>query len=293
MAKHSRVKKRTSAKESLHEGYAQTMQVTKLLADEKSRFQHIRIFDTVANGRVMTLDGIVQITTRDESAYAEMLTHLPMLEHGKVERVMIVGGGDLSIAEEALKHKSVKEVVLVDIDGQVIELCREHFAAINAKAFKDRRLMIEVADAFEYLGRKSSKARFDLIIADRPDPVGPGKALFGETFYERVKGALKPGGFATFQTGVPFYQPAEITEALRELRAFFPQSGLYLSVVPTYIGGFMALSWAGKGKKLGTPAGIRKAAAAFKRAKLKTDYYNAAIHAAAFALPSWIAKLVP
>jgi spermidine synthase len=293
MAKHSRVKKRTSVKESLHEGYAQTMQVTKLLADEKSRFQHIRIFDTVANGRVMTLDGIVQITTRDESAYAEMLTHLPMLEHGKVERVMIVGGGDLSIAEEALKHKSVKEVVLVDIDGRVIELCREHFAAINAKAFKDRRLMIEVADAFEYLGRKSSKARFDLIIADRPDPVGPGKALFGETFYERVKGALKPGGFATFQTGVPFYQPAEITEALRELRAFFPQSGLYLSVVPTYIGGFMALSWAGKGKKLGTPAGIRKAATAFKRAKLKTDYYNAAIHAAAFALPSWIAKLIP
>jgi spermidine synthase len=282
-----------SVKERLHKGYAQTMQVTKMLADEKSRFQHIRIFDTVANGRVMTLDGIVQITSRDESAYAEMLTHLPMLEHGAVRRVMIVGGGDLSIAEEALKHKSVEEVVLVDIDGRVIALCREHFAAINAKAFKDKRLKIEVADAFEYLGRKSSRNRFDLIIADRPDPVGPGKALFGETFYGRIKGALKPGGLATFQTGVPFYQPGEITEALRELRAFFPQSGLYLSVVPTYIGGFMALTWAGKGKKLGTPAGIRKAAAAFKRTRLKTDYYNGAVHAAAFALPQWIARLVP
>jgi spermidine synthase len=282
-------------KERLHKGYAQAMELSGApLAEEKSRYQRIKIFDTVANGRVMTLDDIVQITSRDESAYAEMLTHLPLLEHGKATRVMIVGGGDLSIADEALKHKSVKEVVLVDIDGRVVELCREHFSEINAKAFKDKRLKIEIADAFEYLGRAESKGRFDLIVADRPDPVGPGKALFGETFYDRVKNALKQGGFATFQTGVPFYQPWEITEALEELSHFFPQSGLYLTVVPTYIGGFMALSWACKGKQqLGTPAGIKRAAAAYKRAKLKTDYYNPQIHAASFALPEWIKRLVP
>src|ERR1700733_15045651 len=245
--------KLSSVKERLHKGYAQTMDVTRVLADEKSRFQHIRIFDTVANGRVMTLDDIVQITSRDESAYADMLTHLPILEHGKAGRVMIVGGGDLSIADEALKHKGVKEVVLVDIDGRVVELCREHFGEINARAFRDKRLKIEIADAFEYLGRAASKGRFDLVVADRPDPVGPGKALFGETFYDRVKAALKPGGFATFQTGVPFYQPWEITDALKDLDEFFPQSGLYLTVVPSYIGGFMALSWAGKGQRLGTP----------------------------------------
>jgi spermidine synthase len=281
-------------KERLHKGYAQSMQVTKVLADERSQYQHIRIFDTVANGRVMTLDDIVQITSRDESAYADMLTHLPMLEHGKVERVMIVGGGDLSIADEALKHKNVREVVLVDIDGRVIELCRKLFCEVNAKAFRDRRMTVEVADAFEYLGRKSSKSRFDLIIADRPDPVGPGKALFGETFYDRVKGALRKGGYATFQTGVPFYQPWEITEALQDLARFFPRSGLYLSVVPTYIGGFMALSWATRGgKPLGTAAGIKNAARAYKKAKLKTDYYNPEVHAAAFALPQWIKKLVP
>jgi spermidine synthase len=242
----------------------------------------------------MTLDDIVQITSRDESAYADMLTHLPMLEHGKVERVMIVGGGDLSIADEALKHKNVKEVVLVDIDGDVIRLCKKLFGDINAKAFKDKRMTVEVADAFEYLGRKTSKNRFDLIIADRPDPVGPGKALFGETFYDRVKGALRKGGYATFQTGVPFYQHWEITEALQELARFFPKSGLYLTVVPTYIGGFMALSWASKGgEALGTPTGIKRAAKAYKKAKLRCDYYNPDVHAAAFALPNWIAKLVP
>src|SRR5204862_7841493 len=142
------------------------------------------------------------------------------------------------IADEALKHRGVKEVVLVDIDGRVVELCREHFAEINAKAFRDKRLKIEIADAFEYLGRAESLTRFDLIVADRPDPVGPGTALFGETFYQRAKRALKPNGFASFQTGVPFYQPWEITDALRELAQIFPQSGLYLTVVPTYVGGF-------------------------------------------------------
>jgi spermidine synthase len=280
--------------ERLHKGYAQFMELDgKPLVDEKSRYQHIKIFDTVANGRVMTLDDVVQITTRDESAYAEMLTHLPLFEHGKAKRVMIVGGGDLSIADEALKHKAVKEVVLVDIDGEVVEHCRKHFAEINARAFKDRRLKIEIADAFEYLGRPESKGRFDLIVGDRPDPIGPGKALFGETFYDRVRTALNADGFATFQTGVPFYQPWEITEALEELAEFFPQSGLYLSVVPTYIGGYMALSWAGKGKRLGTPAGIKRAQAAFKKSKIKTDYYNADMHAAAFMLPEWIRRLKP
>ena len=284
----------SSFKERLHKGYAQAMElVGKPLVEEKSRYQHIKIFDSVANGRVLILDDIVQMTTRDESAYAEMLTHLPMLEHGAVERVMIVGGGDLSIADEALKHKGVKEVVLVDIDGRVVELSRKHFAEVNARAFKDKRLTVEIADAFEYLGRKESKARFDLIVGDRPDPIGPGKALFGETFYSRIKRALRPGGIATFQTGVPFYQPWEITDALKELKAFFPQSGLYLTVVPSYIGGFMALSWAGKGKRLGTPQGIKRAAAAYKKSKLKTDYYNPAVHAAAFALPKWIERLVP
>jgi spermidine synthase len=281
-------------KERLHKGYAQSMELAgKPIVEEKSRYQRIKIFDSVANGRVMVLDDIVQITTRDESAYAEMLTHLPLFEHGNAERVMIVGGGDLSIADEALKHKSVKEVVLVDIDGRVVELCREHFGEINARAFKDKRLKIEIADAFEYLGRPESRGRFDLIIADRPDPVGPGKALFGETFYDRVKAGLKRGGYATFQTGVPFYQPWEITDALKELAEFFPQSGLYLTVVPSYIGGFMALSWAGTGKPLGTPAGIKRARAAFAKSKIKADYYNPETHAACFALPEWIKRLMP
>lgn len=279
-------------KERLHQGYAQSIELKGApLADERSRYQRIKIFDSVANGRVMTLDGVVQITTRDESAYAEMLTHLPLFEHGKAERVMIVGGGDLSIADEALKHRGLKEVVLVDIDDRVVELCREHFASINRAAFKDPRLRIEIADAFEFLGTRESKGRFDLIVGDRPDPIGPGRALFGRHFYERVKTALRPGGFATFQTGVPFYQPWEIADALKELKGHFRHSGIYLTVVPTYIGGYMALSWAGKTNALGTSAALKRAQAAFRRSRITTDYYNEDMHAQAFLLPEWIRRL--
>ena len=92
---------------------------------------------------------------------------------------------------------------------------------------------------------------------------------------------------------MPFYQPWEITDALQELRAFFPRSGLYLTVVPTYIGGYMALSWAGTGKQLGTAAAIRRARAAFARSRIRTDYYNPDVHAAAFAFPEWVRRLIP
>lgn len=104
---------------------------------------------------------------------------------------------------------------------------------------------------------------------------------------------MRKGGYASFQTGVPFYQPWEIAGALKELEPHFPQFGLYLAVVPSYVGGFMALSWAGTGKPLGTPAGIKAAARRFAAAKLQTDYYNPEIHAAAFAMPEWIKRLIP
>ncbi|HRE61567.1 MAG TPA: polyamine aminopropyltransferase [Micropepsaceae bacterium] len=280
--------------EKLHPGYSQVMHLKgSLIAEEKSQFQHIKFFDTERNGRVMVLDDIVQITTRDECAYSEMLTHVPMFEHGKVQSVLIVGGGDMAIAEEALKHKGVKEVVMAEIDGRVVDLSKEYFASLNARAVKDKRFKIEIVDAFDYLARPDSARRFDLIIADRPDPVGPAKVLFADTFYKRVLAALKPGGFAVFQNGVPFYQPEELTDTLKQMKKAFPKCGTYLSVVPTYIGGFMALTWVSKGGKLGDPKKAAAISRAFKASKIKTDYYTPAIHQAAFAIPAWIQRLIP
>jgi spermidine synthase len=281
--------------EKLHPGYSQQLVLKgEPLFEGQSPFQNVKFFDTERNGRVMALDDIVQITTRDHAAYSEMLTHLPMFEHGKVKSVLIVGGGDIAIAAEALKHKGVQQVVMAEIDPVVVEKAKEFFPGINKKAVKDKRLDLQIIDAFEYLGRPESKSHFDLIIADRPDPVGPAEILFADDFYRRIKAALKPGGFAVFQTGVPFYQPEEMTDTLKQMDRIFGTCGTYLSVVPTYIGGFMALTWVSiDGAVLGDTKKAKKVAAAFEKSGVRTDYYTPAIHWASFALPAWIAKLVP
>lgn len=279
--------------EKLHPGFMQTIELSGTpIVQEKSRFQEIKIFDTKRNGRVLVLDDIVQLSTRDECGYSEMLTHLPMLEHGNVKEVMIAGGGDMAIAEEALKHRGVKTVFNIEIDEKVVDLSRQHLAEVNAAAFADERLKIQIEDAFVFLGDKANRHRFDLIIADRPDPVGPAEVLFGDTFYQRVAEALAPGGFAVFQNGVPFFQPEELTDTLKQMQRTFRYSGVYLAVVPTYIGGFMALTWASQDAILGDPKNWVGLETAFAAARLKTDYYTPAIHRAAFALPAWIERLV-
>lgn len=278
--------------ETLYKGYAQSFDLMgPPLVDERSEYQHILIFDTALNGRVLVLDGNVQLTERDECAYSEMLTHVPMIDHGAVERVMIVGGGDGAIAEEVLKYRSVREVELVDIDGRVIELCKQHFKSVSGTAFADPRLKVHAVDAFKFLDDQHAIGRYDLIIADRPDPVGPAGVLFAEKFYRLVERALAPKGFATFQTGVPFYQPAELTETHQLFAKMFKHHGTYVSVVPTYIGGYMALTWFGRGGALGTNS-ADLVAARFKAAQITTDYYDAAVHGAAFQLPPWIRRLL-
>jgi spermidine synthase len=279
--------------EKLHPGFSQTIELEGApIVEQKSRFQNIKIFDSKRNGRVLVLDDIVQLTTRDECGYSEMLTHVPMLEHGAAKEVMIVGGGDMAIAEEALKHRGVKTVFNVEIDEQVVDLSRRHLSEVNAAAFADPRLKIQIEDAFVFLADKASHGRFDLIIADRPDPVGPAEVLFGDTFYERISKALAPGGFAVFQNGVPFFQPEELVDTLKQMQRTFRYCGVYLAVVPSYIGGFMALTWVSNDAILGDPAKWANLETSFAASRIKTDYYTPAVHRAAFALPAWIERLV-
>jgi spermidine synthase len=281
--------------ETLHAGYAQVITLKGApLFEGQSPYQNVQFFDSERNGRVLCLDGNVQTTTRDHHGYSEMLTHVPMFEHGKVKRVLIVGGGDFALAAEALKHAGVTEVVMAEIDPVVIEKSKELFGEINKKAVKDKRLDVQIVDAFEYLARPETKGRFDLIIADRPDPIGPGAVLFADEFYKRIRAALAPGGFATFQTGVPFYQPEELTATMKQLRRMFKAAGVYLAVVPTYIGGFMALTWvSADGAVLGETRKTKKVISAFAASKIKTEYYTPAMHFASFALPAWMQRLLP
>jgi spermidine synthase len=278
-------------RETLHTGFEQVLHIKgEPIADERSAYQHITIFDSEANGRVLVLDDILQLTNKDEAGYSEMLAHPPILEHGQVRSVLIVGGGDGAVAEEVLKHAGVRRVDLVDIDARVVELCRTHFPDVHKGAFDDPRLTFHPADAFQFLA-DTPAGTYDLVIADRPDPVGPAASLFAQDFYARLERAMADKGIAVFQTGAPFFQSEELRETHGLLCAAFPRSGAYLTVVPTYTGGFMALTWASKGFALGEapePILHRRAEAA----GLVTDYYSPGVHRAAFALPPWLSRIL-
>ncbi len=281
--------------EVLHDGFAQLFDIKHVLADERSEFQTIRIYDTVRNGRMLVLDDIVQLTTRDEFTYSEMLAHVPILDlmaQGHIaQRVLIVGGGDGAIAEEVLKHRTMGHVVMAEIDRRVVELCKEHFGEVNKGAFADERLSVRYEDAFAYLKSSDAKGQFDVIIADRPDPVGPAEVLFADDFYTVVAEALTPQGVAVFQTGTPFYQPSELAGTMPQLHHAFEKAGVYYTITPTYTGGPMALTWASNGTVLGETEDATLARL-YDAIGLRTDYYSPEIHKAAFALPPWMRRVV-
>ncbi|MDX1710098.1 MAG: polyamine aminopropyltransferase [Rhodovibrionaceae bacterium] len=281
--------------ETLHGGYVQAMDISgDPLVDERSDFQHIQIFDTPVNGRVLALDGIVQLSDRDEASYSEMLVHPPLLEHGAPRRILIVGGGDGAVAEEALKYKDVEGIDLVEIDPRVIEVAREHLQMVHGGAFDDDRLHVVNMDAFKFLRDEADIAgRYDLIVADRPDPVGPAQSLFAKEFYDLVARALSPRGVAVFQSGCPFYQAEELTQTLRMLGDSFQKSGVYLTVTPTYTGGYMALTWGSSQLDFGRTATQDEIAGRFAAAGVECEHYTPALHMAAFALPRWIEELIP
>ena len=283
--------------EELHKGFAQqhTIEGTTLV-DERSEFQHIMIFDAPALGRVLVLDQIVQLTTRDECGYSEMLVHLPYFELKAkgvtASRALVIGGGDGAVAEEFLKHASMAVVDMAEIDPKVIEVSKKYLKEAHKGAFDNPRLKVHVTDGAAFIREPSAIGAFDIIAADRPDPVGPAKVLFADEFYASVSKALKPHGLALFQTGVPHFQHSELAETLPQLARAFRHVGVIVSVVPTYVGGFMALTWGSNDTRLGD-APFEAVAKAYQASGIKTDYYNAEIHRASMALPNWMKRLVP
>lgn len=276
--------------ETLHEedGFAISFSAQRVLVEENSAHQHLVLFDNALFGRVLMLDGAVQLTSRDEFIYHEMLTHLPMLAHGAVEDVLIIGGGDGGCAEEALKHEGV-HVTQVEIDAGVIAFAREHLAEVNRGVFDDPRLDLVIADGGDFVA--GTERRFDLIIVDSTDPVGPGAALFSPAFYAGCKRCLRPGGVVVTQSGTPFLQPDVLAGTLRGLKPLFADAGCYLAAVPTYVGGAMALGWASDNAEL-RATGETTLAARFAEAKIATRYYTPAIGRAAFALPGYVEEIV-
>ena len=275
--------------ELLHKGYAQSFEITNVLFHEKTEHQDLVIFETPTFGRVMALDDIVQVTTRDEYVYHEMMTHVPMLAKGDATDVLIIGGGDGGILREVLRHTSVKTATMVELDRTVVDLSVKHLPEISAGAFDDARTDLIITDGVKFAAETNK--RFDVIIVDSTDPIGPGEVLFSESFYADCHRCLKDGGVLVTQNGVPFFQGDEVTNTYRRMGNSFADNGFYTAVVPTYVGGFMTLGW-------GTDdAGLRDIdidvlRTRFANLGIKTRYYTPDLHKAAFALPQFILDLM-
>lgn len=161
--------------ETLHAGYQQRFEVSKVLYSEKTEFQDMVIFENPKFGRVLVLDGVIQTTEKDEFIYHEMMVHTPMLANGAAKRVLIIGGGDGGCLREALRHPGVGKVTMVEIDPTVVELSRKYLPGHSDGAFDDPRTDLVIADGLKYVAESDEK--FDVIIVDSTDPIGPGEVL--------------------------------------------------------------------------------------------------------------------
>lgn len=275
--------------ETLHADYAQSLKIGTLIYDSETEHQRLRVFENGTFGRVLTLDGVVQVTEGDNFIYHEMMAHVPIIAHGAAKRVLIIGGGDGGMAREVLKHDTVEHVTMVEIDAGVVEFSKEYLPGISAGAFDDKRLELVIADGAEFI--RTTKGGYDVIIVDSTDPIGPGEVLFTDTFYGHAKRAMTEDGILVTQNGVPFMQGDELTNTMRAFRALFSDATCYLATVPTYAGGPMAFGWGTDGPAHTTPADVLRGR--FEAAGIVTDYYTPEVHAAAFALPGYVAKLIP
>jgi len=275
--------------ERLHDEISQSLRMDKILFRDQTGLQDLIIFENAKFGRVLTLDGVVQTTEGDEFIYHEMLTHVPVMAHGNASRVLIIGGGDGGMAREVLKHQSIETVTMVEIDRGVVDMSKEHLPTLSAGAFDDPRLDLVITDGAKFVAETDQ--RWDVIIVDSTDPIGPGEVLFTAEFYANCKRCLTDGGIVVTQNGVPFLQSDEMVNSWDRLGRSFQDVWFFVAPVPTYQGGHMAFGWAtdDTSKRFRT---VDELTSQFDPLGIQTRYYTPAVHAGAFALPRWMLDLL-
>jgi spermidine synthase len=271
-------------------GVRMTYQVDKVLYELRTAHQHLVLFEQPFFGKMLMLDGAAQISKKDEFIYQEMMAHVPLFAHGRARDVLIIGGGDCGIAEEVLKHKSVKRLTQVEIDPKVVEFAKEHFPEFTRPVFADRRFKSVIDDGAKYVAK--TERAFDAIIVDSTDPQGPGKILFSEKFYANCRRCLTKGGVLVTQSGVPFFQQRELVSSIAKFRRLFADASCYVAAIPIYIGGHMTMGFASDNKRLRRHTVTTIAWRYRKAGGFKTMYWTPEVHIASFAQPRFIAEAV-
>lgn len=265
--------------EQLHPYYRKALHYSQKLVDEQSEFQHIEVYQSEFFGKVLVLDGIIQLTEMDNMGYHEMITHVPLLAVKNPRRVLIVGGGDGGSLQQVLRYPSVEEAVVCELDRRVVDLSRQHFTFFG-DPWVDPRAKLVIQDAFEYL--KGQQGSFDVIVSDTTDPIGMAERLFSEEFYRLMQSALTPGGAIATQCEQMFFDTGLIKDIYQFAQQLAKHPAYYHALIPTYPGGgigFMYLSDTPWTRGLDTP---------YPPGQM--NYLNPDIHRAAFALPEFFRR---
>ncbi|KAH8091821.1 saccharopine dehydrogenase [Cristinia sonorae] len=262
-------------------GQAMTLKVKKILHVEKSLYQDVLVFESETYGNVLILDGVIQCTERDEFSYQEMISHLPLASHPNPKKVLVIGGGDGGVVREVLKHDTVEEVVLCDIDEAVVRVSKQ-FLPHMSSLLADPRVTVFIGDGFKFLADNTST--YDVIITDSSDPVGPAASLFEKPYFELLHGALTPGGHISTQAECLWLHLPLINELRKSTRELFPVAEYAFTTIPTYPSGQIGFVVCSKEAGRDVKKPVRKVP--------DTRYYNENVHAAAFVLPEFGRALV-
>ena len=256
--------------------------VNETLHSKKSPYQQVDIVEFAEFGRALVLDGIIQTTIFDEFIYHEMIAHIPMYIHPNPKRVMVIGGGDGGTVREILKHPSVEQVDLVEIDKEVVDSCKKYLPELAGCLESDKRVNVHNVDGFKFVLEK--EGYYDVIIIDSSDPIGPAVGLFARPFYKNVYTALKDDGLFVAQTESPLFNRPLINDVYGGIKELFPIQYLYTAGVPTYSIGPWTFTMGSKTYK--------KEDARTYDESLNLKYFNKEIQRGAFDLPQYIKELL-
>jgi spermidine synthase len=260
-----------------------------LVERRQTPFQLLEVYDTPELGRIFRLDGFNMTSERDEFFYHENLVHPAAVAHPDPKRALVIGGGDGGSSEELLKHSTLERVHMAELDPDVIEVAKRHFAKVHRNAFDDPRLEVTVGDGLAYLRRTA--VRYDLVSMDLTDPVGPSMELYSPATFALAKGAMAPGGALTLHMGSPISHPQRVRSTLDSLRQVFERVAPYFVHIPLYgsTWGFACASDTLDPRSL-TPAQVDDVIR--RRGIGDLQYYNGDTHRAAFALPNYVRALL-
>ena len=255
----------------------------------RSAFQDVEVHDSVPFGKLFRLDGHFMTSEKDEFFYHENLVHMAALAHPAPARALVVGGGDGGSVEELLKHPSITQVTLAEIDGTVVDIARRHLDAVHRGVLDDPRLSLRIEDGFAFV--RNATERFDLVVLDLTDPGGPSLPLYTEDFYRACAARLTPGGAMTLHIASPVAHPERIRRGIAALRAAFPRVTPYLTSIPLY-GGLWMMACCSDTLDPGALSAAEIDARIAQRRIGALQYYNGDMHRAGLALPNFVRDLV-